>query len=194
MTQWFSFCHIFGTEIAAHKHTGTDTGSQCHTNEHIGQCCTGTDSCKCRRTNKLADNNGVGHIVYLLKKTSKNHRHCKNRQRFEGRIGYQILIFRHALISCVVSVFLVLLVDPVLAVRCLIVYLAVQFVENQFIYPRVVGKSVGLSPLYTLVAAMIGGKLFGIIGIIFFIPLTAVVIELVKEDACRRLRAKEPLQ
>ena len=37
----------------------------------------------------------VGHIVYLLKKTSKNHWHCKNRQRFEGRIGYQILIFRH---------------------------------------------------------------------------------------------------
>ena len=42
------------------------------------------------------------------------------------------------------------LVDPVLAVRCLIVYLAVQFIENQFIYPRVVGKSVGLSPLTPL--------------------------------------------
>ena len=104
-----------------------------------------------------------------------------------------IIPYVGALISCVVSVFLVLLVDPVLAVRCLIVYLAVQFVENQFIYPRV-GKSVGLSPLYTLIAAMIGGKLFGIIGIIFFIPLTAVVIELVKEDTFRRLRAKEPLQ
>ena len=60
--------------------------------------------------------------------------------------------------------------------------------------PRVVGKSVGLSPLYTLVAAMIGGKLFGILGILFFIPLTAVVLELVKEDACRRLRTKETLQ
>ena len=69
-----------------------------------------------------------------------------------------------------------------------------HFVENQFIYARVVGKSVGLSPLYTLIAAMIGGKLFGIIGIIFFIPLTSVVIELVKEDTFRRLRAKEPLQ
>mgnify|MGYP005753083243 CR=1 FL=1 len=77
--------------------------------------------------------------------------------------------------------------DPLLAVRALLVYLAVQFIENQFIYPRVVGKSVGLSPLYTLVAAMIGGKLFGIL---FFIPLTAVVLELVKEDACRRLRTK----
>ena len=81
--------------------------------------------------------------------------------------------------------------DPLLAVRALLVYLAVQFIENQFIYPRVVGKSVGLSPLYTLVAAMIGGKLFGIL---FFISLTAVVLELVKEDACRRLRTKETLQ
>lgn len=86
------------------------------------------------------------------------------------------------------------LVGPLLAVRALLVYLAVQFIENQFIYPRVVGKSVGLSPLYTLVAAMIGGKLFGILGILFFIPLTAVVLELVKEDAFRRLRTKETLQ
>ena len=81
--------------------------------------------------------------------------------------------------------------DPLLAVRALLVYLAVQFIENQFIYPRVVGKSVGFSHLYTLVAAMIGGKLFGIL---FFIPLTAVVLELVKEDAFRRLRTKETLQ
>lgn len=41
---------------------------------------------------------------------------------------------------------------------------------------------------------MIGGKFFGILGILFFIPLTAVVLELVKEDAFRRLRSKEPLQ
>ena len=101
-----------------------------------------------------------------------------------------IIPYVGAFISCVVSVFLVLLVNPLLALRCLIVYLAVQFVENQFIYPRVVGKSAGLPPLYTLIAAMIGGKLFGIIGIIFFIPLTAVLIELVKEDADRRLHSR----
>ena len=107
------------------------------------------------------------------------------------RIPYGSLV---GMLTCVSSVFLVLLVDPLLAVRALLVYLAVQFIENQFIYPRVVGKSVGLSPLYTLVAAMIGGKLFGILGILFFIPLTAVVLELVKEDVCRRLRTKETLQ
>ena len=98
-----------------------------------------------------------------------------------------------ALISCVISVFLTLLVAPSAAVRCLVVYLVVQFLENQFIYPRVVGGSVGLPPLYTLVAAMVGGKLYGIMGILFFIPLTAVVIELVKEDAaCRAGRKDKP--
>lgn len=66
---------------------------------------------------------------------------------------------------------LALLISPVLAIRCLIVYVIVQFVENQLIYPRVVGGSVGLPPLYTLIAAMIGGKLFGIIGIIFLFRL-----------------------
>lgn len=101
-----------------------------------------------------------------------------------------IIPYVGAFLSGAVSVILALLISPALAVRCLIVYLVVQFVENQFIYPRVVGGSVGLPPLYTLVAAMIGGKLFGIMGIIFFIPIMAVVIELVKEDAGNRLSRK----
>lgn len=102
-----------------------------------------------------------------------------------------IIPYVGAFISGAVSVILTLLIDPALAVRCLIVYLVVQFIENQFIYPRVVGGSVGLPPLYTLIAAMIGGKLFGIMGILFFIPLMAVAIELVKEDAQKRLRGNK---
>lgn len=98
-----------------------------------------------------------------------------------------IIPYVGAFISGAISVVLALLISPVLAARCLIVYVVVQFIENQMIYPRVVGGSVGLPPLYTLIAAMIGGKLFGIIGIIFFIPLMAVVVELVKEDAGNRL-------
>lgn len=98
-----------------------------------------------------------------------------------------IIPYVGAFISGAVSVILALLIDPALAIRCLIVYLTVQFIENQFIYPRVVGGSVGLPPLYTLIAAMIGGKLFGIMGILFFIPLMAVAIELVKEGARKRL-------
>lgn len=101
-----------------------------------------------------------------------------------------IIPYVGAFISCSVSVFLVILIEPSLAIRCLVIYLAVQFIENQFIYPRVVGNSVGLPPLYTLIAAMIGGKLFGILGIIFFIPLAATVIEMIKEDATQRLNRR----
>lgn len=97
-----------------------------------------------------------------------------------------IIPYVGAFLSCVVSVFLTLIISPSQAVLCLIVYLVVQFIENQFIYPRVVGGSVGLPPLYTLIAAMIGGKLFGILGILFFIPLAAVLIELLKEGALNR--------
>ena len=80
-----------------------------------------------------------------------------------------------AFASCAIGAFLILLDSPEKVITCVIVYLVVQFVENQFIYPHVVGSSVGLSPLWTLMAAIIGGNLFGIVGIIFFIPLAAVL-------------------
>ncbi len=93
-----------------------------------------------------------------------------------------IIPYIGAFISCTVSTLLIALVSPVIAIKALIIYLIVQFTENQFIYPRVVGGNVGLTPLYTLIAALVGGKLFGIIGILFFIPLAATVMILVKED------------
>ena len=89
-------------------------------------------------------------------------------------------------IACSVGTLLTLLSSPAQALLCLIVYLAVQFIENQFIYPNVVGNSVGLPPLFTLLAVMLGGKLFGVLGMIFFIPLMAVVYALVREDIQRR--------
>jgi len=81
--------------------------------------------------------------------------------------------------------------DPTLALRCLIVYQVVQFIEGQFIYPRVIGGSIGMLPLYTLIAALIGGKLLGIIGMIFFIPLSAVVYDFIKADSKRRLKERD---
>lgn len=87
-----------------------------------------------------------------------------------------------ALLSFSVGTLLTLLSSPSQALLCIIVYLAVQFTENQFIYPNVVGSSVGLPPLFTLLAVMLGGKLLGLLGMIFFIPLMAVVYALVQED------------
>lgn len=102
-----------------------------------------------------------------------------------------IIPYVGAFLSSAISVILTLFIAPELVIRCIIVYSVVQFVENQFIYPRVVGSSVGLPPLYTLIAAMIGGKLFGIMGILFFIPLMAVLVEVVKADANERISRKE---
>lgn len=95
-----------------------------------------------------------------------------------------------AFAACVIGAFLTLLAAPSQVITGIVVYTVVQFIENQFIYPNVVGTSVGLSPLWTLIAALLGGKLLGLPGIIFFIPLTAVVYTLVKESTEQRLRMR----
>ncbi len=96
-----------------------------------------------------------------------------------------------AFASCAIGAFLILLDSPDKVLTCIIVYLVVQFVENQFIYPQVVGSSVGLSPLWTLVAAIVGGNLFGVVGIIFFIPFTAVAYTLVRRYTNDKLASKD---
>lgn len=96
-----------------------------------------------------------------------------------------------AFFACALGMFLVLLAQPSKVLICLIAYLVVQFVENQLIYPHVVGTSVGLSPLWTLIAVLVGGKLLGLFGMIFFIPLTAVLVTLLKEYTNFKLTKKQ---
>lgn len=88
--------------------------------------------------------------------------------------------------ACVVGTFLTLIIDPKKALICLIVYLAAQLIEQHFIYPHVVGNSVGLSPFYTIVAALLGGKLFGVLGMVFFIPIFSVVITIIRDFCVNR--------
>lgn len=95
-------------------------------------------------------------------------------------------------LSCAFGILFTLLAAPNKALLCLIVYQATQFVENQFIYPHVVGNSVGLSPFWTLLAVLLGGKLFGVLGMIFFIPLMALVSQLLHESIERRLHTRKP--
>lgn len=111
---------------------------------------------------------------------------------FAGLIGFLTAImalipYLGAFVSCAIGAFLTLLAAPESVILCIVVYISVQFIENQFIYPHVVGSSVGLPALWTLVAALVGGNLFGVIGIIFFIPLVAVLFELMDEQVDRRI-------
>ena len=84
-------------------------------------------------------------------------------------------------VACFVGAFLTLIISPQKALISLIVYLGAQLIEQHFIYPHVVGNSVGLSPFYTVVAALLGGKLFGVLGMVFFIPLFSVILTLIRD-------------
>lgn len=94
-------------------------------------------------------------------------------------------------LSCAVGAVIILTVSPMKALLSIAVYQIVQFIENQFVYPRVVGSAVGLPPLLTLLAVFVGGGLFGILGMIFFIPLTATAYTLLKESVNERLERKK---
>lgn len=114
---------------------------------------------------------------------------------YAGLIGFLTGLFSFipyiGAISCYfVAAFLVLLVAPKKVLLCIAVSMVIQFIENKFIYPHVVGGSVGLAPLWTLIAALIGGKCFGLLGIIFFIPLAAVVYTLMRDNTNRKLQEK----
>lgn len=93
-------------------------------------------------------------------------------------------------LACFIGAVLILFISPWQALLSIIVYQIIQFLEGQFIYPHVVGNSVGLPAFYTFLAALLGGSLFGILGIIFFIPLFAVIYTLIKESAEKRLAKK----
>lgn len=72
-----------------------------------------------------------------------------------------------------------------------IVFFVVQQIEGQIIYPRVVGGSVGLPALWTLLAVIVGGNVSGILGIIVFIPLFSVIYALLRRNVYRRLNKKK---
>lgn len=84
--------------------------------------------------------------------------------------------------------FLFIFVDnPIKAFISIVVFQSVQFFEDNVIYPKVVGDSVGLPSVFTLAAAIIGGALFGIVGMIFFTPVFAIIYRLIKEYTEYRL-------
>ena len=77
--------------------------------------------------------------------------------------------------------FLILLADPVKAVWFVVFLLILQQVEGNLIYPRVVGKSVGLPGLLVLMAVTLGGEALGILGMLFSVPVCAVLYSLYLE-------------
>ena len=95
-----------------------------------------------------------------------------------------------AWVGCVCGTFLILVEDPIQAVIFLVMFVILQLIENNVIYPRVVGTSIGLSGMWVLVAVAVGGELFGVAGMFLMIPFAAVIHTLLREITDKKLQNK----
>lgn len=95
-----------------------------------------------------------------------------------------------AFIGCGVGAFLILMVSPTQALIFIVMFLILQQVEGNLIYPYVVGNSVGLPSIWVLAAVSIGGSLLGVLGMLIFIPLVSVIYTLFREFVYKQLKEK----
>lgn len=99
-----------------------------------------------------------------------------------------------AFIGCVVGAFLILIENPILALWFIVLFLVLQQLEGNLIYPKVVGSSVGLPSIWVLMAVSLGGSLFGVTGMLFFIPLLSTIYALFRESVNNRNARKRLIQ
>ena len=86
-----------------------------------------------------------------------------------------------AFIGCAVGSFLIFMLSPKQAILFIIVFLVLQQIEGNLIYPHVVGESVGLPSIWVLAAVTVGGNIMGIVGMLVFIPLLSVFYTIFRE-------------
>lgn len=93
-------------------------------------------------------------------------------------------------IGCAISVFLIFMTNPVKALIFIAIFLVLQQIEGNMIYPKVVGNSVGLPSIWVLAAVSLGGSLMGVLGMVIFIPLVSVLYTLFREFVYKQLKQK----
>ena len=87
-----------------------------------------------------------------------------------------------AFIGAGIGAFMILTENPVKALIFIIYILILQQLEGNIIYPKVVGTSIGLPAIWVLAAVTVGGGMFGVVGMLIFVPITAAVWKIVKDD------------
>lgn len=95
-----------------------------------------------------------------------------------------------AFIGCAVGVVLIMMTSPLKALIFIAIFLILQQIEGNLIYPHVVGNSVGLPGMWVLVAVTIGGNLFGIMGMLTFIPISSVCYALLRTFVNNKVEEK----
>lgn len=95
-----------------------------------------------------------------------------------------------AFVGCAVGALLILVDNPLQAVLFVIMFLVIQQIEGNLIYPRVVGTSIGLPGMWVLLAVAVGGELMGVIGMFLMIPMASVLYAMLREFTQNRLNNK----
>lgn len=96
-----------------------------------------------------------------------------------------------AWIGCVVGAFLILVSSPMQALVFLGLFLVVQQLEGNLVYPRVMGNAIGLPSIWVLFAVVLGEGLMGVLGMLLFIPLMSVCYKLLAEAVDVRLKSRQ---
>ena len=106
-------------------------------------------------------------------------------------IGFMALIpYLGPLIGMLAGFLLIVMISPMKALGFLVLFLVLQQIDSHLIYPKVVGNSMGLPAIWTLLAALLGNAFLGLPGMLIFIPLTSVFYTLLRENALTRLKKK----
>ena len=96
-----------------------------------------------------------------------------------------------AFIGCFIGGFLILVDNPSMLIWFIVLFFVIQFIENNFIYPKLVGGDVGLSAIWVLLAVLVGGDLMGVVGMFIFIPLVSVLYAYFRSIVFRKLKKRE---
>jgi len=106
-------------------------------------------------------------------------------------VGFTALIpVFGAFIGTAIGAFLILMDDPMKALWFIVFIIVLQRIEGDFIYPKVVGSSVGLPSMWVLLAVLVGASIYGIIGMLVSVPLFSIAYYLLRDGVAKRLKKK----
>ena len=107
-------------------------------------------------------------------------------------IGFLALIpYLGPLIGMLAGFLLIVMISPMKALGFLVIFLVLQQIDSHLIYPKIVGNSMGLPAIWTLLAALLGNAFLGLPGMLIFIPLTSVLYTLLRRNTAARLKNKD---
>lgn len=86
-----------------------------------------------------------------------------------------------AWVGTIIGFLLIVFISPTKAILFIVEFIIIQQIDNHFIYPNIVGKSIGLESVFIIVAIIIGGEIGGALGMLIAIPVISIIIQIIDE-------------